>query len=87
MFTDETKREIEATAAELGVERAALLAVAEVESGGRAFAMVAGRAEPLIRFEGHYFDKRLSAAKRARARRENLASPIAGAVANPRTQA
>ena len=68
MFDHDVIAAIEKVAAETGMERAALLAVAEVESGGRAFARVAGRREPLIRFEGHYFDRRLSGDKQARAR-------------------
>jgi hypothetical protein len=87
MFTQETISEITAVAREIGIEPAALLAVAEVESGGKAFASVEGRLEPLIRFEGHYFDRRLTPAKREAARREGLASPLAGAVINPRMQA
>ena len=83
MFTQETISEITAVAREIGIEPAALLAVAEVESGGKAFASVEGRLEPLIRFEGHYFDRRLTPAKRETARREGLASPLAGAVINP----
>ena len=51
-----------------------LLAVAEVESAGRVVATVFGRKEPLIRFEGHYFDNRLTDEERARARRLGLAS-------------
>jgi murein L,D-transpeptidase YcbB/YkuD len=76
-----------AAARQAGLEPAALLAVAEVESAGRAFAVVDGRQEPLIRFEAHYFDRRLDAAKRAAARAQGLAAPVAGAVANPATQA
>jgi N-acetylmuramidase len=87
MFTQETISEIAAVARELGIEPAALLAVAEVESGGKAFATVEGRLEPLIRFEGHYFDRRLTPAKRQAARRQGLASPLAGAVVNPASQA
>jgi len=87
MFTQETISEIAAVARKLGIEPAALLAVAEVESGGQAFVTVEGRLEPLIRFEGHYFDQRLALAKRDAARRDGLASPIAGAVVNPRAQA
>lgn len=64
-----------------------LLAVTEVESAGRVFAKVNGRNEPVIRFEGHYFDRRLSGNKRAQARRAGLASPKAGRVKNPRSQA
>ena len=87
MFTDETRREIAVIANDLELELEALLAIAEVESGGKGFAIVGGRPEPLIRFEGHYFDRRLSPANRQRARADGLASPAAGAVANPRTQA
>lgn len=69
-----------------GFEPAALLAVAEVESAGQAFALVDGRYEPLIRFEGHYFDKRLTPAQQKMARAAGLSSPTAGKVANPATQ-
>lgn len=87
MFTAETIAEIAGAAQTLGIEPAALLAVAEVESGGQAFVLVEGRREPLIRFEGHYFDQRLSEENRAVAREMGLAAPVAGAVANPPTQA
>ena len=87
MFTAETANEIEKVAQEFGIEPAALLAVAEIESGGSVFAMIDGRQEPLIRFEGHYFDRRLSGDAQARARAEGLASPNAGEVANPASQA
>ena len=87
MFAKDVIREIADVAEALEVEAAALLAVAEVESGGTAFALVAGRREPVIRFEAHYFDRRLGAADRATAREQGLAAPVAGAVANPKTQA
>jgi hypothetical protein len=87
MLTSEQIDEAETAAAALGVERAALLAVIEVESGGRVFAEVNGRLEPLIRFEGHYFDRLCPPEKRDRARALGLASPRAGAVANPASQA
>lgn len=70
----------------LGVEPAALLAVAEVESGGQVFTVIDGKNRPLIRWEGHYFDERLSEAARTLARNEGLASPIAGGIANPSSQ-
>ncbi|HEX2020187.1 MAG TPA: N-acetylmuramidase domain-containing protein [Aurantimonas sp.] len=69
-----------------GVDPAVLLAVALVETRGVALAKVDGRAEPLIRFEGHHFDRLLAAPARQRARAEGLASPRAGAVANPAAQ-
>ena len=80
-------QDIRTVAAELAVEAAALAAVADIESGLKPHAMVEGRAEPLIRFEGHYFDRRLSGAKQAEARRQGLASPQAGKVKNPASQA
>ncbi len=86
MFSRQTIEDINSTALRLGVEPAAMLAVAEVESGGKTFARVNGREEPLIRFEGHYFDRRLSGEKRDRARQAGLANPAAGKVANPSTQ-
>jgi hypothetical protein len=87
MFDQETIKQIALTAETLGVEPAVLLAVAEVESNGRAHALIEGRREPLIRFEGHYFDRHLTLAKRAIARKQGLASPRPGAVVNPRSQA
>jgi hypothetical protein len=87
MFDEETIGRIVAAAAESRIDPARLLAVCEVESGGLATAEVNGRQEPLIRFEGHYFDRRLSPDKRQRARRLGLASPVAGAIANPPSQA
>jgi len=87
MFDTETISAVEAIAARLKIEPAALLAVAEVESNGTVFALVNGRHEPLIRWEGHYFDRRLKGNARDRARAEGLASPTAGAVRNPNGQA
>lgn len=87
MFTTEVIEEITAAAEKLGLEPAALLAVAEVESGGKAYTRIDGQLEPLIRFEGHYFDRRLAPLDRARARAEKLASPKAGSVLNSVTQA
>lgn len=87
MFDTKTMEAIMAVAMELGVEPAALAAVVQIESGGRTHAMIEGRREPLIRFEGHYFDRRLSGERRERAREEGLASPQAGKVANPASQA
>lgn len=87
MFETSVMQEIEAVARELRVEPAALAAVAHIESGLKTHAMVDGKPEPLIRFEGHYFDRRLSGSKRERARKEGLASPRAGAIPNPASQA
>ncbi|MDQ2632142.1 MAG: N-acetylmuramidase domain-containing protein [Pseudomonadota bacterium] len=87
MFTEKTASEIREVALEFDIEPAAMLAIVEVESAGSVFAVIEGRQEPLIRFEGHYFDRRLSGDALARARAEGLASPTAGAVANPASQA
>lgn len=87
MFSHSTIDEIEAVALEYDLDAAALLAVAEVESGGKAFAFVAGRKEPLIRFEGHYFDRLITGSKRQEARNSGLAAAEAGVVKNPRSQA
>lgn len=87
MFAKETIAEITNVADEFGFEPAALLAVAEVESGGQVFAIIDDKPEPIIRFEGHYFDKRLTPEKQLKARADGLASPYAGKIANPRTQA
>lgn len=70
-----------------GIAPAALLAVALVESGAQAFAVIDGRREPLIRFEGHCFDRALAGRAREIARTAGLASPKAGAIANPASQA
>ena len=87
MVDSAVMREIGTVAAGLKVETAALAAVADIESGLVAHAVVEGRAEPLIRFEGHYFDRRLTGAAREEARRQGLASPQAGAIRNPAAQA
>ena len=87
MLTHETRKAVAATAAEFGIEPAALLAVAEIESGGKAYVRIGGRREPVIRFEGHYFDRRLAGEKRCLARRAGLSSPAAGEIANPPGQA
>lgn len=87
MFDSAVMAEIGKVARTLGIEAAALAAVAEVESGGHPFAVIEGRREPLIRFEGHYFDRRLAGGKRETARLAGLASPTPGAVPNSPSQA
>lgn len=87
MFSKQTITEIAAAARTRGLEPASLLAVAEVESAGTAFADIAGRREPPIRFEGHYFDARLQGEARERARAAGLSHPKAGRIGNPQTQA
>lgn len=86
MFAPGIKDVIVAAARKSGLDPAALLAVIEVESAGVFFASANGRNEPLIRFEGHYFDRRLDGELREKARRDGLSSPTAGRIANPRSQ-
>jgi hypothetical protein len=50
------------------------------------FAEIGGRREPLIRFEGHYFDRLLRGHQRQQARQLGLAHPKAGKIRNPRSQ-
>jgi hypothetical protein len=83
MIDTGTSNIIAAAATAADIDPNALLAVADVESAGKIFADIGGRNEPLIRFEGHYFDRRLRNEKRSLAREAGLASPVAGAIANP----
>lgn len=83
MIDQETRRIIAEEASRHGIDANALLAVTEVESGGKVFAVIGSRHEPLIRFEAHYFDRRLSNGKKRAAREAGLASPVAGRIANP----
>lgn len=87
MLAPDAVETITRMAREEGVEAASLLAIIQIESGGRVHAMIDGRAEPLIRFEGHYFDRRLSGSLREKARVAGLSSPKAGGIANPASQA
>jgi hypothetical protein len=86
MLKPELKSIITTEAQKAGIEPAALLAVIEVESTGKFFALVNGRREPLIRFEGHYFDRRLPDAAQQKARDAGLASPHVGKIPNPASQ-
>ena len=87
MLDENVRDEIIELARSAAIPPAALLAVCEVESGGRVFARIKGRDEPLIRFEGHYFHRLLAGAKRNRAKIEGLANRNPGAVKNSSTQA
>jgi N-acetylmuramidase/Putative peptidoglycan binding domain len=87
MLNPELKSVIATEAQKAGIDPAALLAVIEVESAGKFFAPVNGRQEPLIRFEGHYFDRRLPDAAQQKARDAGLASPHVGKIPNPASQA
>lgn len=85
-MTNEFEQAVAAVAARLKIEAAAFMAVAVVESNGVTGAKVNGKMEPLIRFEGHYFFRRLSGLERVRGRRDKLASPFAGEIKNPNGQ-
>lgn len=72
LFDRDAQARIAALAADLGVEPAALLAVAEVESAGKPF--MADGVTPRFLFEAHHFWKHLGpGAQRDRAAREGLA--------------
>lgn len=68
-----------------GIIQAALLAVVEVESSGVPLWKVGAKMLPPIRFEGHYFYKRLTGDKLTKAITQGLAHKDAGAVKNPRS--
>jgi N-acetylmuramidase/Putative peptidoglycan binding domain len=86
MFNADITHEITEAAKAANIDPAALLSVVEVESAGKFFARVKGKDEPLIRFECHYFDRRLDGEAREKARAAGLSSPLAGKVPNPRGQ-
>lgn len=85
-FDDDVKQEIRAVAAAKGIEPEALLAVAEVESGGKAFTVVDGKRLPLILYEYHVFYRNLPEHLRAEAVGRNLARPRWGDLPYKRTQ-
>lgn len=86
MIDAETSAAIASVAAVHGYETAALAAFVETESGGVAYASVDGRREPLIRWEGHYFNRLCADVVRDRAVAAGLASPRAGGIPNPASQ-
>jgi hypothetical protein len=87
MFDGSARAAIGQIAKRIGVEPAALLAVAEIESAGRPFAMVDGRPMPLIRWECHYFHRLLPNELKPEGVAARLAHPRAGAIPNPNSQA
>ena len=86
MFDQQTQQAICALAIRHNLPPAALLAIAQVESGGRVFARIGDRKEPLIRFEGHYFHRLLHGEDLRRAQKAGLADAKPGRVKNPRRQ-
>lgn len=87
MFDTESFAEIISLARQAGIDPAALLAVAEVESGGRALFDINGKKEPAIRFEGHYFDRRLAGRIRDQGVKPDYQRRKQGACAIQRTSA
>ncbi len=85
-MTNEFENAVSKIATRLKIEPAVFKAVAMVECSGVTGAMINGKMEPLIRFEGHYFFKRLSGLERVKGRGEGLASPVAGEIKNPNGQ-
>lgn len=86
MITPEIASAVSRVALTHGMEPASLKAFVEVESGGLAYAVVDGRKEPLIRWEGHYFYRLCNDLVRDSAVAAGLANPKAGGVKNPASQ-
>ncbi len=86
LFDQAAINEIVAEANKAGIRPSSVLAVAETESAGKIYADVNGVQEPLIRWEGHYFYKRLKGASLGRAVNEGLANKATGGVKNPASQ-
>ena len=85
-FDAEVTRAICAVADEHQLEPAALLAVAEVESGGQAYTTLKGKRLPLIMFEYHVFYRNLPVSLRKQAVAADLARRRWGALPYRRTQ-
>ncbi|GGL81237.1 N-acetylmuramidase domain-containing protein [Wenxinia marina] len=87
-FSPDVLDAVDRVAAERGIEAAALRAVVEIESGGRATSDVDGRPMPLILYEYHVFHRwpALSAANRAEAVRQRLAAARWGDIPYPSSQ-
>jgi hypothetical protein len=86
MFTNTQRSEVGEAARAFDLPEANVLAITKVESNGVIFANVDGKQEPLIRFEGHIFFRRLSGAKRDVAVARKLASSKVGGIPNPASQ-
>lgn len=86
MFNPEIRSMFSAVGKDHNLDPAVLAAIGQNESGGVVTTPVLGRDEPLIRFEGHYFDKRLSTGDQAKARALKLSSPKVGGIPNPVSQ-
>lgn len=85
-FSDTDQIALKGIAASINVPFPAFLAVIAVESNGSPGVIIANKLEPLIRYEGHYFDKLCDPKVQAAARAAGVSSPIAGAIKNPSKQ-
>ena len=87
-FDDNVTKAIGQFAEANGIEKAALLAIAEVESGGVAFSNVDGKMLPLILYEYHVFYRwpGLTSAARGEAVKKGLATPHSGVIPYPGSQ-
>ncbi len=87
-FSKEVLKQITQIAKARGIEPAALAAVVEVESGGRAFTTIDGRQLPLILYEFHVFYRwpGLGDTQRKEAVRRKLAAPRWGDLPYATTQ-
>ena len=85
-FDADVIQAIRKVAEEEGIEPAALLTVAEVESGGKAYTIVDGQKRPLILYEYHVFYRNLPEYLRKRALAANLARRRWGELPYKRTQ-
>lgn len=86
MFTADQMQSIEKVASDIGVEVNKMLAFMMTETNGQVYAVVNGKQEPLIRYEGHYFFKLVQAKLRDKAVALGLANPKVGGVKNPKSQ-
>ncbi len=78
---------VQTIASSINVPYQALLAVISVESNGVMGEVINGKLEPLIRYEGHYFDKLCKPAVREAARKAGVSNPKSLGVKNPASQA
>lgn len=85
-LTDDQIESIRQATQALHCQYAALAAVVQTESNGIVGEIINGRLEPIVRYEGHYFDKLCDPAKRAAARAAGVSAPEAGQIKNPKDQ-
>lgn len=86
MFSAFVENEIRSVSAQRDLDPALVLAVADVESGGRALTEIGGRPMPCILYEYHVFHRRLSPGLRGLAVECGLAARRWGALPYPRAQ-